>query len=245
VPRGFILTQLGETVLRHAQTMRDEMLVVERTISGQDQRLAGSVRVTTIDVLAFYVMIPVIKDLQLLHPELVVELVPETRSLSLSKREADIALRAGPFAGNALVTRKLGVIEHRLFAATALQVARPHIDDWSADSPVITVLDDHEHLPQVQWFHQMFDKPNYVLRTNDRVLQGHAASQGLGLACLPYILGQHMTALTEIAVNDAPQSVVIHLGVHHDMRKMPRVRAVIDAIVNQCEQLSQTMSVLE
>lgn len=234
VPRGFVLTSLGEAVLDHARTMQDAMLAVERTISGRDQRLAGLVRVTTVEVLAHYLVLPAIQTLQQANPELVVELVPATRAFSLTRREADIALRLVPFEGNNLVARKVGNVQHHIYAAASHQLTKPHIDDWPKDSPLITVLEDQEHLPQVNWFYQHFDPLHCILRSNDRMLQAEAAALGMGLACLPHIMEHKMPNLARVSASAEPVSQPIYMGVHHDMRNMPRVRVVMDAIIAAC-----------
>jgi DNA-binding transcriptional LysR family regulator len=234
VPRGFVLTALGEAVLDHARMMQDAMLAVERTINGYDQRLAGVVRVTTVEVLAHYLVLPAIQTLQQANPELVIELVPATRALSLTRREADIALRLVPFEGNNLVARKVGTVQHHIYAAPSHHLAKPHIDDWQQDSPLISVLDDQEHLPQIKWFYQHFASPHCVLRSNDRMLQAEAAALGMGLACLPHIMERKMPNLMRVGANIKPVSQPIYMGVHHDMRNMPRVRVVMDAIIAAC-----------
>lgn len=234
VPRGFILTPLGASVLDHARTMQQSMLAVERTISGRDQQIAGLVRVTTVEVLAHYLILPAIQTLQESHPGLAVELVPATRTFSLTQRETDIGLRLTPFEGNNLVTRKVGVLQHRLYAAASQHIKKPHIDDWPQDSPIITVLEDQEHLPQVKWFYQHFDKPVHVLNSNDRMLQAQAAALGMGVACLPHIIEGKIPNLARIISDKDPVNQPIYIGVHHDMRTMPRVRAVMDAIISAC-----------
>ena len=234
VPRGFVLTSLGESVLGHARTMHEAMTSVERTIEGRDQRLEGLVRVTTVEVLAHYLLLPAIQSLQEKHPGLVVELVPATRSFSLTGREADIAVRLLPFEGNMLVTRKIGKLDHHLFAASSQQVVRPHISDWPAESPLITVLQDQEHLPQVQWFYRHFAAPQFVLRTNDRILQAEATALGMGIACLPHLIERKVPNIARVYADADPVTLPIYMGVHHDMRNMPRVRVVMDAIIAAC-----------
>src|SRR3954454_19315597 len=48
-PTGFVLTAAGELVLGAVERMEAEALAVERTISGEDVRLAGRVRIATVE----------------------------------------------------------------------------------------------------------------------------------------------------------------------------------------------------
>ena len=72
---------------------------------------------TSSDGLVSCVLAPLLGDLLRPHPELVVELRADTRSLDLSRREADVAVRLGRPTEAALVAKKLGPVRFGLYAA--------------------------------------------------------------------------------------------------------------------------------
>ncbi len=96
-PAGYVLTPAGEAVLANVERIEAATLAVERLIAGKDLRLEGTIRLTTIETLAAEILSPVIAAFRLTHPAVQVEIVAATRSLSLTKREADVALRVAPF----------------------------------------------------------------------------------------------------------------------------------------------------
>jgi len=51
-PAGYVLTALGDAVLANVERIEDQALQVERTITGRDVRLEGTVRITTVETLA-------------------------------------------------------------------------------------------------------------------------------------------------------------------------------------------------
>src|SRR5690554_3299915 len=53
---GVVPTAAGERVLESAERMAGELETLERGIKGEDQRLTGAVRLTTVDVLAWHFM---------------------------------------------------------------------------------------------------------------------------------------------------------------------------------------------
>ena len=228
-PGGFVPTAAGEAILADVGRANDELIAARRKITGQDLRLEGTVRVTTVEILASEVVIPAIAALCTDHPGVTVELLADNRALSLSKREADLALRVAGFEGNQLFARKVGSIRHALYIGQALNADASH--------PLITVLEDQEHLPQVAWFHKHIGDKPVALRSNDRALQAEAVAAGLGIACLPTIVGETTPGLQRIATKTEPPKRDIWLGVHRDMRQMPRIRATIDAIVEVCRRL--------
>ena len=55
--------------------------------------MAGLVRVTCAETVADHILAQGLATLYLRHPEIMVELIPDPRELSLSMREADISVR--------------------------------------------------------------------------------------------------------------------------------------------------------
>jgi DNA-binding transcriptional LysR family regulator len=223
LPGGFALTPLGESVLGNAERIEIEALSAERTITGRDVALEGVVRLTTVDTLAARVVTPALVALQQVHPGIVVELVPDTRTLSLSKREADIALRMSRFEGHEVVARKVGTLALGLYATS----------NWvgAAQPRLITVLDDQAHLPEAKWLVEQYPGADIAFRSNSREVQVWAAKSGAGIAAIACYRADCETDLVRLRPDLPSMTRDIWLGVHSDMRHMPRIRAVMDAII--------------
>lgn len=225
LPGGYALTPLGESVLGNAERIEAEVLAAERSITGRDVALAGTVRLTTVDTLAARIVAPALVRLQQTHPGIIVELVPDTRTLSLSKREADIALRMSRFEGHEIAARRVGAMALGLYAAPdmAEQAAR-------GDVRLVTVLDDQAHLPEAKWLRDLYPDALIGFRSNSREVQFWATKSGAGVAALARYHADEEPGLVRLRA-DIPDLVRdIWLGVHVDTRHMPRVRAVIDAV---------------
>lgn len=225
LPDGYALTPLGEAVLGNAERAEAEILAAERAITGKDVALEGAVRLTTVDTLAARIVAPALAALQQKHPGIVVELVPDTRSLSLSKREADIALRMSRFEGHEVAARRAGSIAMGLYASRELSGRLDHVD-----VRLVTSLDDQSHLPEAKWLREAFPDALVGFRSNSREVQLHATLAGAGVSALARYRADTEPRLVRI-VPEKPDLVRdIWLGVHVDMRHMPRVRAVTDAV---------------
>lgn len=226
LPDGYALTPLGESVLGNAERAEAEVLAAERVITGKDVALEGVVRLTTVDTLAARIVAPALADLQLQHPGIIVELVPDTRSLSLSKREADIALRLSRFEGHEVSARRVGSLAMGLYASPAYfdRMAR-------GDVRLITALEDQAHLPEFKWLREEFPDAEVGFRSNSREVQVHATIAGAGIAALARYRADIEPDLVRLNVAEADLARDIWLGVHVDMRHMPRVRAVTDAVI--------------
>jgi DNA-binding transcriptional LysR family regulator len=226
LPGRFALTPLGESVLGNAERIEAEALSAERTMTGKDVELAGVVRLTTVDTLAARIVTPALVSLQHTHPGIVVELVPDTRTLSLSKREADIALRMTRFEGNEIVARRVGALAMGIYAA------KTYLDRHERGKErLITVLDDQSHLPEALWLLKNFPGADIGFRSNSREAQLWAAKSGGGIAALACYRAEVEPDLVQLKTKEPNLVRDIWIGVHSDMRHMPRIRVVMDAVM--------------
>lgn len=226
-PRGYALTALGEAVLGNAERMEAEAIAVERIVQGRDVALTGVVRLTTVEVLANLLIPSAMARLQSKYPGITLDVLSETRSLNLPKREADMAIRMTRFEGNELVTRRMTAAANALYASDGYLAA--HGRELAADEQaMVTVLEDQSHLPEARWLAEQMPGGRVVFRSNSRDAQLAAVRAGLGVACLPCVLADGVAGVARIS-EIGPQREV-WLGVHADLRHMPRIRAVIDAL---------------
>ncbi len=237
LPGGYALTALGESVLGHAERIEAEALAAERTIRGRDVALAGLVRLTTIDVLAARFLTPALAALQRKHPGLTVELAPDTRALSLSRREADIAVRLTRFDSHEVFARRVGSFAMGLYVARDLEAQAE-----AGQVKLITVLDDQAHLPESKWLRQCYPEAETAFRSNSRDVMLWAAKCGAGIAALPRCMADAEPDLVRLHRSVPPLERDIWLGVHGDMRHMPRVRAVIDAVTETLTRNATTLN---
>jgi DNA-binding transcriptional LysR family regulator len=230
-PAGFRLTATGSAILGEVERMEAAALSLERTIAGDDCRLEGLVRVTTVDALAAHVLTPGLAALQAAHPGIVIELIADDRSLSLARREADIAVRLGRFDAHETVVRKIGEMAFGVYAAPGY-LRRNGEPDWPAGAPghrIVRVQDDLLDTPDGRWFAERTTRAEPALLANSREVQLRGVAAGLGLGHLPCYLAATAAELVRL---DAGPAVTreIWMGVHRDTRHAPRIVAVQDAL---------------
>ena len=230
-PRGFSLTPLGEQVLGNAERIEAEVIATERIITGRDIALEGVVKVTAVDIVASKIIVPAIAKLQCTHPKIVIELIPDARLLSLSRREADIAVRFTRFENMNLVTKKLGIVRLGFY------ISQKYIDKFNNPEntkgkghKIIQVLEDQIHLEEAVAIQQEFPDAAVALRTNSREAMINACKNGIGIACVPKFRAEQESDLIEIDIANNNHFCEVWLGVHNDLRHMPRIRAVIDIV---------------
>lgn len=227
--RGYELTALGEAVLGNAERMEAEAIAVERLVQGRDVALSGVVRLTTVEVVAEQILPDAIARLHVRSPGIVIDVLSESRALNLTRREADLAIRMTRFEGSELISRKIGALATALYASPAYLEGHGSLGAGGPHS-VITVLEDQLHLPEARWLHEQVPRARVAVRTNSRNGQLAAVRAGLGIGCLPCVLADSAPGLRRLTQPEDGPVREVWLGVHADLRHMPRIRAVIDVL---------------
>lgn len=78
------------TVKRRLASLEAELLSLERTSAAVD---TGLVRITCAEAMATHILAPCLATLHQRQSDITIELIPNTRELSLSMREADVSVR--------------------------------------------------------------------------------------------------------------------------------------------------------
>lgn len=224
-------TKAGEIVIASAERVELETQNMENLVAGTDYRVAGTVRLTTVPFLLNHVLMPALSNLINNHPDLKFELVAEPRDLSLSKREADIALRlARPTKELGAITRRLGSLDYAVFAAKAQN---------TNSLPWITYENSMEDLPQAQWIAGQMKKDNShkTVSANDAEAIFAGVKAGIGKSLLPVVIGDLEPNLMRLD-NEIPVSREIWLLTHPELQKLPRIRATIEWLISCIDGIS-------
>jgi DNA-binding transcriptional LysR family regulator len=224
-------TDAGKSTLQYAEYVERQLLSLEEHIGGAHQQPHGVVRITSVPTLINRLLIPRLPSLFHRHPGLRVEAVVEVRSMRLTQRETDIALRLiRPQAGSA-ICRRIGMISYAVYAAEGKQ---------ASDLPWITYEDGYAHLPQARWVarHQAGSKHIPItVSDGDSLLQ--AVQSGIGRGVLPIFVADEVTGLVRLSSGPPILQRDVWSVVHPDLRKTARVSAVL----NWLDEVMQTISV--
>ena len=228
-PRGIVLTHAGDVLRDHAERMEIEMIGASAAVGADTGTVAGSVRLATPEAFGTYLVAPNVHLLHARHPTIELELAPESRSVSLSRREADIAIGLTRPPRGRLVARRL--IDYRL----GLYAARDYLDQHAAIDtveavkahPLVWYIDELIDIPELRYFDQIVSDAPTVFRSSSIAAQQAAVANGLGLGVLHVFAAEQDTRLQRVL----PELEVTRsywLLMHADQQRLPRIRAVVD-----------------
>jgi DNA-binding transcriptional LysR family regulator len=225
--RGHALTPAAEEIVAVALRVEQEVEVLERRLVGRDERPAGLIRLTTVDSLLQGPLTPLLASFRRKYPDIVLEVASGRAMSDLSRREADIALRAGGVPPPHLVGRKLAHIAVAIYRARK-QARRPVGDlaqhDW------VMPDDSLSHLASVRWLEARQLHRRAVLRADSLLTLAQAARQGMGLAILPCYLADPDPLLVRAGPPIGDLAGDLWLLTHKELAKTARIRSFMDAM---------------
>jgi DNA-binding transcriptional LysR family regulator len=210
-------TKAGELALTRAAEVEQEVEALEQGVAGADREPAGLVRLTAVPILVNRLLVSGLPALSRRHPRIRLELIAESRNLSLTRREADLALRLSrPESGAGLLTRRLGDLDYAVYGPRGRAGERL---SW------ITYEEGLGHLPQARWIARQAGAALAPLAVSDAEALVHAIRAGLGKSLLPCLIADRERGLRRLG--EVLFRRELWLLAHREQRHHGRIAAVI------------------
>lgn len=234
---GYVLTPAGREVRARVEAAEAAVLAVPRGIDKGHGHVQGSVRLATGEALASHLIVPHMAHFQSTYPALRLEFVTGFRAVSLSRHEADLALRMiRPDQGD-YIRRKVGTVGFGLYASSSVVEARPSLwsNPWSAD--FVGWDASMRDIPMTGWVQgEALDR--IVATATSMNVQLALAQAGVGTAILPCFVADGIPDLVRLTGPSEVGTLDLWLVAHRDLSRTPRVRAVLDFVGGLCGQES-------
>ena len=228
--RGLTLSERGVELLASARQVDHHVDQFLRRATGMRAEPEGSVRISAAEPIAAHVLNPAFRELRRSFAQISIELVADNSVASLSRREADIAVRMVRPVQLDLVAKRLGTIPVALYASAdylAVHGQPRGIDDVD-DHTLIGFDRDDYWLAAVTSMGLRAD--HFRFRSDSILVQIEAARAGVGIAALHTNLARRHPELIPVLPHVALPALEVWLVVHQDLRGDPAVRAVLAAL---------------
>ncbi|MBB5686811.1 LysR family transcriptional regulator [Sphingobium boeckii] len=229
-PRGIRLTEAGGALVAFAERMEAEVSAATHMLGGLDAAVSGTVRLATPEAFGTFLLAPHVPRLSALHPELHLELSPQSRLVSLVNREADIAITLnrppkGKIVAKRLVDYRIGLYASRDYLAAHGAITNA---DQAAAHPFAWYIDDMLELPELRYLREIMADARPVFRSSSIAAQQAAVAAGLGLGLLHVFAAEADERLIRILPEQVEIIRSYWMVMHADQQKLPRIRAVVD-----------------
>jgi DNA-binding transcriptional LysR family regulator len=231
---GYVATPAGDEMAQLAERVDGDISAFELRLAGQDITPAGEVRVTTNDTLLVDLLTPVFAAFLKQCPDIRLDVLLSNQSLNLSKRDADVAIRATDNPPETLVGRKAARIAWALYGraadfsdAEAVEIESLWEQRWVSLGEQFTALKAVRYLARHVAPERIVYKVNTVLGLSE------AVEAGIGIGFLPCFIADRKPGLTRLAAPDPGFSADLWLLTHPDLRHSPRVRLFLDFLAGE------------
>ncbi len=231
---GFQLTEAGRLALAAAGEMERIAGRLYRTLEARPAGLDGRIRITTTEALGTYFYLPRLIEFHRHHPGIVIEMALDTRTLSLAKRRADLAIRLARPSEEGLVAKRIGTMGYGLYMRRdhpALSSAGGrNILKLGGTMPICRFDESLTELPESRWIAEQLPQAQCALRANSLMALAQAVKSGCGAGLIPCFLAEKASELVRLS-EGAVVSREIWLAYPEEFRDVPRYRAVIDWLI--------------
>jgi molybdate transport repressor ModE-like protein len=222
---GYAPTPAGEAAITVASRLDEDLSDLERRLAGEDLRPSGVVRVATTDTL-IALLTPTVAAFRTAQPGILLEIVAANAFFTLTRRDADIAIRPAATVPEGLVARRIAAVETAIYGARSYLGPNPATGllqrDW------LGVEDSLAHLGAAKWLENTIPPERIVYRANSLVALQEAARAGIGLAALPCFMADRDPLLRRIQPPLPQMAASLWLITHPDLRRAARIRTVLD-----------------
>ncbi len=220
---GYSPTARGRRIEQLARTM-EEAARASADLAVPGAGLSGLVRLTMARSMAERFVVERLGDFHRQHPGIDLEIIADSRVISLSRREADIALRFGRPKDSDLLARRLSSVAFSFYASRGYAKTL-----GKNPSPAMIGFDDeNDFIADAAWLNREFPQARFIVRTNSQATQAAAACAGLGVAQLPLHVAAAESRLVPVTLSKKPPDREIWMLLRKDVARLPRVRAVAD-----------------
>lgn len=223
---GVSPTAEGERLVAVARRIAADMAAVERDIRGRDHSLSGHIRLTTVDVLAWHYM-ATLSDLRRQNPDIELSIDIGTGVRSLSRREAEMALRMSNAPDESLHGRRIGQFNFVPVVSEDLLAER-----GERDLPWIEFGERDCAAPASRWMKAHVDPARIGSSVPTPLTMFRAIETGMGAGLVPVELVQGRAGL-RILDEQPAFAIGIWLLTAPELRGLARIRAVFDAFAGR------------
>ena len=224
--RGMQLTEQGRGLMEAAKRMGDAAQQFNRQAAGLSTEIKGEVRISANEVVGTFLLPHAIKALREQHPQLQVEIVIANQVSSLSKREADIALRMFRPTQPELVSRRLPDMALGFFAHHDYieKYGEPKTIAEFKQHSVINADEDREFIEGASAMGYTFVREDFPLRTDHLLTQINLARAGAGIVGTHIKLAQQWPELKQVLIDFPLPALEFWLVCHGDVQYNTRIR---------------------
>lgn len=230
--QGFAPTEAALSLAPYARALRSSAAALLRAAASQGAGVRGTVCISASEVVGVEVLPPMLERLRRRHPELVIELSLSSALSDLLHSDADIAVRMVRPTQDALIARRIGVIELGLHARRSYLAQHGTPADWAGLASHAVIGFDRE-TPFLRGLRSRaggLRREAFALRSDSDLAQLAMLRAGFGIGVCHVPLARADRRLARVLPGLFSIELETWVAMHEDLRDSPRCKAVFDEL---------------
>jgi DNA-binding transcriptional LysR family regulator len=234
---GYVPTPAGEEMSALAERLDADIAGFARRLAGREIQPAGELRVTTNDTLLVELLTPLFAAFMRQCPDIRLDILLGNQALNLSKRDADVAIRATDSPPENLVGRRAARIAWALYGAASEFPDGPLPEELLRERPWVSLGDQFGAFKVVQHVQKTVAPERIAYKINTVLGLAEAVEAGIGVGYLPCFIADKRPTLIRLGPPQAGYAADLWLLTHPDLRQSPRVRLFLDFMAAELARL--------
>lgn len=225
------LTIQGVKIEQAAKRMESEITGVDGMLVGKEDSLVGPLRITTISSMSSAILMPIFSSFCKTHPHIDLHVASTSESVSLTNREADIAIRLTNTPPETLIGKRVATVASTIYGSIDyLQKHSKTNDnlDW------IGAKCCHFH---DAWTKQSCKEKVHLFSSDDALTILSAVKAGLGVTYLPCFIGDSEPLLTRYVEPETTFDLGLWVLIHPELKHNARVIAFKQHLVKALDNI--------
>ncbi|MDP2315823.1 MAG: LysR family transcriptional regulator [Pseudomonadota bacterium] len=233
--RGLALTPTGLELVEHVRTMSDAAFRVARVAAGQALSLDGPICLTASEIVATYLLPPLVAELRARHSGIEVEIVASNAPQDLRRREADIAIRSFRPTEPDLVARKVRDSEAYLYAAPTYlrKLGTPLTRDALSRATFIGFDHTDTFRKGLSVLGLSLPPESFPLVSQSQHVQWALVREGAGIGIMIAEVGDAEPGVCRVLADLPAIPVPMWIVTHREVRTSRRVRVVAEFLAER------------
>lgn len=233
--KGYALTDSGAALLERGRGVEEQAAAFSRLALGTTEAIAGTVRVAASEIVAAYVLPPLLARLGQREPGIEVEIVASNQIENLLRRDADIAVRMVKPAQNDLVARKIADLDLVACAAKTYldRRGRPEKAEDLLSHDLVGYDRNDDIIHGFAVLGTIVDRHAFRIRTDNQIVAWEMIRAGNGIGFMQKSLVDRDRSVETVLAGLALPSLPMWLAMHRDVRTSPRIRRVADFLIDE------------
>lgn len=233
--RGLELTPSGLDLLEHVRAMGDSASRLSLTASGQSTSVEGSICITATEMMAAFVLPPILARLRQQEPGIEIELIASNSTSDLKRREADIAVRAFRPTQSDLIARRVRSAQFHLYAASSYlrRLGNPASLEDLAGADFVGIDRTNVLIDVLGGLGIPVTLRNFPVITENHLVLWELVKHGLGIGFMAEEIGDAEPLVERVLPSLDPIPTETWLVAHRELKTSRRVRTVFDFLVTE------------